>query len=103
GAVMAYEKVTRYGVPIVAQRKVNYGKVDPEVSRELFIRNALVEGDWDTHHKFFHENRKLIAEVEELDERTRRRELLVHDWTLVAFYDERIGAEVVTGRHFDTW
>ncbi|MGZ0145503.1 ATP-dependent RNA helicase HrpA [Kribbella sp. WER1] len=103
GAVMAYEKVTLYGVPIVARRKVNYGKVDPEVSRELFIRHALVEGDWDTHHKFFHENRRLIEEVEELEERTRRRDLLVDDETLFAFYDERIGAEVVTGRHFDTW
>ncbi|GAB2642108.1 ATP-dependent RNA helicase HrpA [Kribbella swartbergensis] len=103
GAVMAYEKVTLYGVPIVARRKVNYGKVDPEVSRELFIRHALVEGDWDTHHKFFHENRKLIEEVEELEERTRRRDLLVDDETLFAFYDERIGSEVVTGRHFDTW
>ncbi|WP_269815376.1 ATP-dependent RNA helicase HrpA [Kribbella monticola] len=103
GAVMAYEKVTLYGVPIVARRKVNYGKVDAEVSRELFIRHALVEGDWDTHHKFFHENRKLIEEVEELEERTRRRDLLVDDETLFAFYDERLGPEVVTGRHFDTW
>ncbi|NEA32412.1 ATP-dependent RNA helicase HrpA [Streptomyces sp. SID13031] len=103
GAVMAYEKVTLYGVPIVAHRKINYGAVDAEVSRELFIRHALVEGDWDTHHKFFHENRKLIEEVEELEERTRRRDLLVDDETLFAFYDERIGADVVTGRHFDTW
>ncbi|MEV8371644.1 ATP-dependent RNA helicase HrpA [Kribbella sp. NPDC056861] len=103
GAVMAYEKLTLYGVPIVAHRKINYGVVDAEVSRELFIRHALVEGDWDTHHKFFHENRKLIEEVEELEERTRRRDLLVDDETLFAFYDERIGAEVVTGRHFDTW
>jgi ATP-dependent helicase HrpA len=103
GAVMAYEKVTLYGVPIVARRKVNYGKLDPELSRELFIRHALVDGDWDTHHKFFHENRKLIEEVEELEERTRRRDLLVDDETLFAFYDERIGSDVVTGRHFDTW
>ncbi|WP_281388904.1 ATP-dependent RNA helicase HrpA [Kribbella qitaiheensis] len=103
GAVMAYEKVTLYGVPIVARRKINYGKVDAEVSRELFIRHALVEGDWDTHHKFFHENRKLIEEVEELEERSRRRDLLVDDETLFAFYDERLGADVVTGRHFDTW
>ncbi|GAB3821639.1 ATP-dependent RNA helicase HrpA [Kribbella italica] len=103
GAVMAYEKVTLYGVPIVARRKINYGSVDPEVSRELFIRNALVEGDWDTHHKFFHANRELLAEVEELEERTRRRDLRVDDETLFAFYDERLGPEVVTGRHFDTW
>ncbi|MFC6065167.1 ATP-dependent RNA helicase HrpA, partial [Streptomyces ochraceiscleroticus] len=54
-AVMAYERVTLYGVPIVAQRKVNYGRIDPETSRDLFIRNALVEGDWRTHHQFFHD------------------------------------------------
>ncbi len=70
-AVMAYEKVTLYGVPIVAQRKVNYGRIDPELSRELFIRNALVEGDWRTHHKFFADNRKLLTEVEELEHRAR--------------------------------
>ncbi|GAA3095374.1 hypothetical protein GCM10020254_45800 [Streptomyces goshikiensis] len=66
-AVMAYEKVTLYGVPIVAQRKINYGRIDAEVSRELFIRNALVEGDWRTHHKFYADNRKLLTEVEELE------------------------------------
>jgi ATP-dependent helicase HrpA len=103
GAVMAYEKVTLYGVPIVAQRKVNFGRIDPEVARELFIRNALVEGDWDTRHQFFHDNRKLIEEVEELEERTRRRDLLVDDETLFAFYDERIGPDVVSGQHFDSW
>ncbi|HET9379811.1 MAG TPA: ATP-dependent RNA helicase HrpA, partial [Streptomyces sp.] len=70
-AVMAYEKVTLYGVPIVAQRKVNYGRIDPEASRELFIRNALVEGDWRTHHKFFADNRRLLTEVEELEHRAR--------------------------------
>jgi ATP-dependent helicase HrpA len=51
---MALETVTLYGVPIVASRKVNYGRIDPELSRELFIRHALVEGDWETHHEFFH-------------------------------------------------
>ncbi|MET7442564.1 ATP-dependent RNA helicase HrpA, partial [Streptomyces sp. NPDC005568] len=75
-AVMAYEKVTLYGVPIVAQRKVNYGRIDPEASRELFIRNALVEGDWRTHHKFFADNRRLLTEVEELEHRARRRDIL---------------------------
>jgi len=103
GAVMAYEKVTLYGVPIVAGRKVNYSRVEPEVARELFIRHALVDGDWDTRHHFFHANRKLVEEVEELEERTRRRDLLVDDETLFAFYDERIGPEVVSGRHFDSW
>ncbi|QGV79768.1 ATP-dependent RNA helicase HrpA [Streptomyces ficellus] len=102
-AVMAYEKVTLYGVPIVAQRKVNYGRVDPEVSRELFIRNALVEGDWRTHHKFFADNRKLLTEVEELEHRARRRDILVDDETLFDFYDRRVPEHVVSGAHFDSW
>ncbi|GAA3500106.1 ATP-dependent RNA helicase HrpA [Streptomyces prasinosporus] len=102
-AVMAYEKVTLYGVPIVAQRKVNYGRIDPEVSRELFIRNALVEGDWRTHHKFFADNRRLLTEVEELEHRARRRDILVDDETLFDFYDRRIPEHVVSGAHFDSW
>ncbi|AXL89886.1 ATP-dependent RNA helicase HrpA [Streptomyces sp. CB09001] len=102
-AVMAYEKVTLYGVPIVAQRKVNYGRIDPEISRELFIRNALVEGDWRTHHKFFADNRKLLTEVEELEHRARRRDILVDDETLYDFYDQRVPEHVVSGAHFDSW
>ncbi|MFM9448370.1 ATP-dependent RNA helicase HrpA [Streptomyces acidiscabies] len=102
-AVMAYEKVTLYGVPIVAQRKVNYGRVDAEVSRELFIRNALVEGDWRTHHKFFADNRKLLSEVEELEHRARRRDIVVDDDTLFDFYDQRVPEHVVSGAHFDSW
>ncbi|MFE6524012.1 ATP-dependent RNA helicase HrpA [Streptomyces sp. NPDC057794] len=102
-AVMAYEKVTLYGVPIVAQRKVNYGRIDPETSRELFIRNALVEGDWRTHHKFFSDNRRLLTEVEELEHRARRRDILVDDETLFDFYDRRIPEHVVSGAHFDSW
>ncbi|MFD7393059.1 ATP-dependent RNA helicase HrpA [Streptomyces sp. NPDC059852] len=102
-AVMAYEKVTLYGVPIVAQRKVNYGRIDPEVSRELFIRNALVEGDWRTHHKFFADNRRLLSEVEELEHRARRRDIVVDDETLFDFYDEKVPEHVVSGAHFDAW
>ncbi|MEU2064331.1 ATP-dependent RNA helicase HrpA [Streptomyces sp. NPDC013455] len=102
-AVMAYEKVTLYGVPIVAQRKVNYGRIDPEISRELFIRNALVEGDWRTHHKFFADNRKLLSEVEELEHRARRRDIVVDDDTLFDFYDQRVPEHVVSGAHFDSW
>ncbi|WP_439943420.1 ATP-dependent RNA helicase HrpA [Streptomyces sp. BBFR115] len=102
-AVMAYEKVTLYGVPIVAQRKVNYGRIDPEASRELFIRNALVEGDWRTHHKFFADNRKLLSEVEELEHRARRRDIVVDDETLFDFYDQRVPEHVVSGAHFDSW
>jgi ATP-dependent helicase HrpA len=102
-AVMAYEKVTLYGVPIVARRKVNYGRIDPEVSRELFIRHALVEGDWRTHHKFFADNRRLLSEVEELEHRARRRDIVVDDETLFDFYDQRVPAHVVSGAHFDSW
>ncbi|WP_432139055.1 ATP-dependent RNA helicase HrpA [Streptomyces sp. bgisy154] len=102
-AVMAYEKVTLYGVPIVAQRKVNYGRIDPEASRELFIRNALVEGDWRTHHKFFADNRRLLSEVEELEHRARRRDIVVDDETLFDFYEQRVPDHVVSGAHFDSW
>ncbi|RKN50094.1 DUF3418 domain-containing protein, partial [Streptomyces klenkii] len=102
-AVMAYERVTLYGVPIVAQRKVNYGRIDPATCRDLFIRNALVEGDWRTRHQFFHDNRKLLAEVEELEHRARRRDILVDDETLYAFYDQRLPEEIVSGAHFDSW
>ncbi|MFD9873041.1 ATP-dependent RNA helicase HrpA [[Kitasatospora] papulosa] len=102
-AVMAYERVTLYGVPIVAQRKINFGRIDQEASRDLFIRNALVEGDWRTHHQFFHDNRKLLGEVEELEHRARRRDILVDDETLFDFYDRRIPEHVVSGAHFDSW
>lgn len=103
GAVMAYEKVTLYGVPIVASRKVNYGRIDPQLSRELFIRHALVQGEWETHHAFFHENRKLLEEVEELEHRARRRGIVVDDEVLFDFYDQRVGSDVVSARHFDSW
>ncbi|MEL5960355.1 ATP-dependent RNA helicase HrpA [Streptomyces sp. CLV115] len=102
-AVMAYERVTLYGVPIVAQRKINFGRIDAETSRDLFIHNALVEGDWRTHHQFFHDNRKLLGEVEELEHRARRRDILVDDETLFDFYDRRIPDHVVSGAHFDSW
>ena len=103
GAVMAYEKVTLYGVPLVVSRKVNYGRIEPDLCRELFIRHALVEGDWETRHEFFAQNRKLLAEVEELEHRARRRDILVDDQALFDFYDQRIGDEVVSARHFDSW
>jgi ATP-dependent helicase HrpA len=103
GAVMAYEKVTLYGVPIVAERKVNYARIDPELCRDLFIRNALVEGDWDSHHRFLQDNRRLLEEAEELEHRARRRDIVVDDESLFEFYDERLPAEAVSARHFDSW
>ncbi|RZS36557.1 ATP-dependent helicase HrpA [Herbihabitans rhizosphaerae] len=103
GAVAAIERVTLFGLPVVANRKVNYGKIDPEVSRELFIRHALVEGEWETRHRFFHRNRELLDEIGELENRARRRDILVDEDTLFEFYDQRVGKEVVSARHFDTW
>ncbi|MEV4009658.1 ATP-dependent RNA helicase HrpA [Nonomuraea angiospora] len=103
GAVIALEKVTLYGVPLVVGRKVNYGRIDPDLSRELFIRHALVEGDWDTHHRFLKDNRRLLGEVEELENRARRRDIMVDDEALFDFYDQRVPADVVSARHFDSW
>ncbi|MDQ1691481.1 MAG: ATP-dependent helicase HrpA, partial [Pseudonocardiales bacterium] len=103
GAVVAVERVTLYGVPLVVGRKVGFHRIDPVLSRELFIRNALVEGDWDSRHAFFRANRGLISDVQDLETRARRRDLLVDEDTLFAFYDQRIPADVVSARHFDAW
>ncbi|MGW9467193.1 ATP-dependent RNA helicase HrpA [Cellulosimicrobium funkei] len=103
GAAIATEKVLLYGVPIVADRKVLYAKVDPEAAREMFVRHALVQGEWTTHHRFFHDNRKLLAEAEELEARSRQRGLVVDDDVLFDFYDERVPDDVVSAAHFDRW
>ncbi|HEU0132593.1 MAG TPA: ATP-dependent RNA helicase HrpA [Mycobacteriales bacterium] len=103
GSVVATERVTLYGIPLVTGRTVDYGRIDPAVSRELFIRSALVEGDWETHHAFFAANRALLADVEDLEHRARRRDLVVEDQALHDFYDARIPADVVSARHFDAW
>ena len=102
-AVMARERVTLYGVPLVADRLVQYGTIDREVARELFIRHALVQGEWHTRQRFFHRNRELLEEVAELEHRARRRGIVVDEETLFDFYDARVGADVVSGAHFDTW
>ena len=102
-AVMAYERVTLYGIPVVAQRKVSFGRIAPVLSREMFLRSALVEGDWDTHHAFFAANRALLDDVEELENRARRRDIVVDDDELYDFYDKRIPESVVSGAHFDAW
>lgn len=103
GEVVAFERVTLYGLPLVPRRKVGYAKIEPELSRELFIRHALVEGDWQTRHHFFRDNARLRAELEEIEERARRRDLLVGDDDIYALYDARIPADVVSARHFDAW
>jgi ATP-dependent helicase HrpA len=102
-SVVATERVTLYGLPIVAGRAIDYGRIDPELSRELFIRRALVEGDWQTSHGFVEANREAIAEVEKLEHRTRRRDILVDDHALFEVFDARIPDDVVSGAHFDRW
>ncbi|CAN5438318.1 ATP-dependent RNA helicase HrpA [soil metagenome] len=102
GAV-ASERVTLYGVPLVAGRAVPLGRIDPETARELFLRHALVEGDWDTRHEFFAANQALVREVTDLEARSRRRGIVADDEALMRFYSERVPAQVVSGAHFDRW
>ena len=103
GAVMAFERVTLFGLALAARRRVGYAAVDPVLARELFIRHALVDGEWQTRHHFFADNTALRAELAELEDRARKRDLLVGDDEIYAFYDVRIPAEVVSARHFDGW
>ena len=102
-ALMAYERVTLYGLTIAADRRINYGPLDPDLARDTFIRHALVERDWQTHHAFMAENERLVAAVRAFEDRVRRRDILVDDAELVAFFDDRIPADVISGRHFDGW
>lgn len=109
GAVVAYERVTLYGVPIVARRRVQFSRVDPAYARELFIRHALVDGEWDLDRvdqrvtAFDRANTALRTELAELEERTRRRDILFDDEAVFEFYHRRIPAEVCSTRTFETW
>lgn len=103
GAARAYERATLYGVPLVTGRPVDFGRIDPELSRELFLRHALVQGEWQTRHGFFARNRALIDDVADLEHRARRRDILVDDEVLFEFYDQRVPADIVSVRHFDSW
>ena len=103
GTTIANEKVTLFGLPIVASRIVNYSKIDPVLSRALFIRHALVEGDWLTNHKFYRQNQQLIREVEDLEHKSRRQDILIDDDELYDFYDKRIDNSVISAKYFDNW
>jgi ATP-dependent helicase HrpA len=103
GGVIAYEKVSLYGLPVVPRRPVDFGRIDPQLCRELFIQHALVAGDWDTHHEFFARNQRLREQLAALEDRTRRRDLLAGDEVLFDFYHRRIGEQVVSTIHFDRW
>ncbi len=102
-AVVAYERLTLYGLVINPKRKVQYGRINPVESRELFIRGALVEGEFNTYAPFFKHNSDLIAEIEEMEAKSRRRDLLVDEHVLFAFYDETVPADISDGRSFESW
>ncbi|HTN34467.1 MAG TPA: ATP-dependent RNA helicase HrpA [Marinobacter sp.] len=101
--VMGYETISLYGLDIVTRRPIAYSKIDPVECRNLFIRRALVEGEYNSKAPFIASNRGMLDTVENLEKKTRRRDLLVDDETLVAFYDHRLPADIVSGRHFESW
>jgi ATP-dependent helicase HrpA len=109
GSAVAYERVTLYGVPIVVNRRVQFARIDAAWARDLFIRSALVEGEWDLDRidkrlsQFDRDNRALRAELAGLEERSRRRDILYDDEAIVDFYNARIPADVATARSFETW
>lgn len=103
GAAIATERVTLFGVPIVSGRRVQYASVDREHARELFIRHALVEGEWDSPQTFDRANWQLRKQLEQLEERSRRRDLIVDDDVIYDFYDARIPKDVVSTRSFEGW
>ncbi|MBW6392260.1 ATP-dependent RNA helicase HrpA [Billgrantia antri] len=101
--VVAKEQVTLFGLPIVAGRSIHYGPVAPREARELFIRRALVEGEFRTKGEFFDYNRALVEEIEDLEDRARKRDILVDEETLFAFYDEKVPDDIVNGKGFEAW
>ncbi len=103
GEVVAYENVTLYGLVLVARRKVSYGRIDPARAHGIFIEAALVAGQYDWRHPFWDHNRGLIREIEELEHRARRPDVLVEDAALAAFYAARVPKEVRDARGFDAW
>lgn len=91
------------GLPLVAGRRINLGRIDRPLARELFIRHALVEGDWNTRHHFFKRNQQLLEEAGTLEDKARRRDIIVDDQVLFDFYDAKLPAKIVSARHFDSW
>ena len=109
GAAVAYEKVTLYGVEIIPRRRIQFARIDRPAARELFVRHALVEGEWDPSRlpqnltAFLRQNHELRRRLEKLEERERRRDILAGDEAVFAFYDARIPPEVFDVRSFETW
>jgi ATP-dependent helicase HrpA len=103
GEVVALERGTLYGLPVYVNRRVPFAPHDPDLARDLFIRSALVEGDFDTRAQFFAHNRRLVAEIERLEHKSRRPDILVDDELIHAFYDERIPKEINSSEAFERW
>ena len=103
GEAVAYENVSLHGLVLAARRKVSFGKIDPARARDIFIEGALVAGEFESSHPFWIHNRKLIHEIEELEHRARRPDVLVDDRALFAFYAARLPEDLKDSRSFDTW
>lgn len=103
GMVNAWERMSLYGLTIIPKRRVHYGPINPTESREIFIREALAHGEFDTHAQFFSANERLIAEVEELEHKARRQDVLVDEHQLFAFYDAKIPAGIFNAASFEKW
>ena len=101
--VIALERATLYGIVVYNNRRVNFGNVDPVAAREIFIREALVAGEWETRLAFIAANRKLIAQVQDLEHKARRQDVLVDDELIHAFYDKHLPADVCSGATLERW
>jgi len=101
--VTALERATLYGIVVYSGRRVDFGRVDPQGAREIFIRQALVAGDWDTTLPFLAANRKLVAQVLELEHKSRRQDVLVDDELIYAFYDQQLPADICSGHGCEQW
>ncbi|MES2716645.1 MAG: ATP-dependent RNA helicase HrpA [Pseudomonadota bacterium] len=101
--VVALQRATLYGIVLYANRRVNFGNVDPKAAREIFIREALVEGDWESRLPFLAHNQRLLAQVEELEHKSRRQDVLVDDSLIFAFYDQQLPATVHSGATLERW
>ena len=101
--IAAYEKSSLYGLVINPRKKINYGPIDPDLSRELFIRGAFVNREYSSHAAFYQHNEKLFSDIENLEHQSRRQDVLVDDEVVYQFYDEQIPAGIYNSKKFDTW
>ena len=103
GQAMAYERISLYGVTLISDQRIGYGRIDPEAARDMFIRHALIDGEWNDRHPFLARNAKAIDEAERLASRMRDHRLLAEDDVLFDFYDDRLPATIISGAHFNSW